>query len=381
MTRVAVITGIGVVLPETNTLAELWDQQLVESGPIGPLSERLWGSTVNEERVGGHLSPRLAKKLDAFSRYAMVAAQRAIDDADLPISDIDRDRCGVFIGNAFGGWRFTEPELRHLHCDGPRVVSPFQATSWFPAAPQGQITIHYGIKGCSKTFMADRASSLLSAASAARMIERGDLDVALAGGTESTNTEFVRAALENIPVGMPAAGASAGTGFAVSEGAVVLILEDSEYAARRGARAYAQMGAFAMANAPCESDRYGNNPDAFVRAMRGALGNREATLVMPDACGLSDADQAETEALQQVCGKTPLRAPKRKYGHSFGAEGALDIAYAGLMLQRQQILPVMDNAANASTLEEKSARIDSVLINGCATGGAACSLLLTARGV
>ncbi|OPH17411.1 hypothetical protein FE88_32230, partial [Azospirillum brasilense] len=162
MTRKAAITGIGVVLPDTNTVSELWDRQLVGGNAIRPLSERLWGSSVDEARADGCIPPRLANKLDAFTRYAMVAAQRAIDDAGLPMDKIDRERCGVFVGNAFGGWRFTETELRNLHCDGPRAVSPFQATSWFPAAPQGQITIHYGIKGFSKTYMADRASSLVS---------------------------------------------------------------------------------------------------------------------------------------------------------------------------------------------------------------------------
>ena len=383
MTRKAAITGIGVVLPDTQTLKQFWAQQLSATSPIRALSDRIWGSAIDKDKIDSHLSPRLAKKLDAFSRYALVATQRAIDDAALDLKWLDRERCGVFVGNCFGGWRFTETELRNLHGEGPRAVSPFQATSWFPAAPQGQITIYYGLKGFSKTYMADRASSLLSVASAARMIEQGKLDVAIAGGAESTNTDFVRAVIESIPEAkLPS---SSDASFTMSEGAVFLILEDSERAVQRGAKIYAQVDGFAMNNAPCETDRYSVDPDPLIRSMRRALGNRQPGLVMPDASGLRGPDLAEAHALREVCVRTPVVIPKRKFGHSFGAEGAVDIAYASLMIHRQQVLPKSNGAETAgrgsgkASQEAVSARIDSVLINGCATGGSACSLLLSQR--
>ncbi|OPH17443.1 hypothetical protein FE88_32005 [Azospirillum brasilense] len=124
------------------------------------------------------------------------------------------------------------------------------------------------------------------------MIESGKIDVAIAGGTESTNTDFVRTALESISLAEPGNHASDGTGFTVSEGAVFLILEDVERAARRGAGVYARIGAFAMANAPCETDGYGSDPDALVRTMRGALS--------PQASGITSVGSRPPSAPRMV---------------------------------------------------------------------------------
>jgi 3-oxoacyl-(acyl-carrier-protein) synthase len=389
MTRTAVISGIGVVLPETQTLEKLWSDQLVadtdnKQAPIA--------NVIDEDMYEGRLSSRLSKKLDEFTRYAMVATQYAIEDAGLDMETVDKERCGVFVGNCFGGWRFTEVELRNLHCNGARTVSPFQATSWFPAAPQGQISIYHGIKGFSKTYMADRASSLLSVASAAEQIKQGKLDVAIAGGTESTNTDFVKAALKVISAGNNSLthftpfDPEGHNGFAISEGAVFLILEDSERAARRGASIYAQVDEFAMRTAPCEADRYSGDSAALIKSMKRVCGNKKPDLTMPDACGLSHSDRAEAAALNEACDDVPLVFPKARYGHSFGAEGALDIAYACLMLRKQQALPTQTKTLISPLKSEqvfkeaKATRLDRILINACATGGTASSLLLS-RGV
>jgi 3-oxoacyl-(acyl-carrier-protein) synthase len=377
MKRKVVITGIGVVLPGTDTLDSLRAAQAPGGTHVGPLSHGLTGSAIDESMIEGRLSSRLSKKLDAFTRYALVATESALTDAALDLDAVDRNRCGVFVGNSFGGWQFTEEQLRNLHCDGPRAVSPFQATSWFPAAPQGQITIFHGIKGCSKTYMADRASSLLSVGSAARLIARGDLDVAIAGGTESTNTDFVRLALAGIVAGDSMGGES---GFAVAEGAVFLVLEDREHALRRGARIYAEVGAFATLNSPCEADRYCTDSDAVTRAMLKVCDDSRPDLVMLDACGFAGADHAEAEAIHNVFGAIALSAPKASYGHAFGAEGALDIAYACLAIEAQQSWPSPPGVANASALGQVSPRvpaaIERILINARATGGAASSLLI-----
>ncbi|MBB4285701.1 beta-ketoacyl synthase N-terminal-like domain-containing protein [Roseospira goensis] len=383
MTRDVVITGIGVVLPKTRTVEDLWAHGTAPGHGRAPtverLSPRLHGSRIDETVLDNALPPRLARKLDVFTVYALVATQSAIADAGLDLAAIDRTRCGAFVGNCFGGWRFTERELRHLHTQGPRSVSPFQATSWFPAAPQGQITIVHGLKGFSKTYMADRMSSLVSVAAAARQIRQGQLDVAIAGGAESTNTDFVRAALEHVAAanGEPAPHDS---GFAVSEGAVFLILEDAAHARARGARVYARVQAFAMRNAPCGPDQYGTDPDTLQGTMRRVLGNMKADIVLPDASGLARVDACEQAALAAVCPGVPTLRPKDRYGHAFGAEGALDVAFASLMLHRQRSLPGTapdDSAPPFAAPDATPATIERVLINACAMGGGAGSLVLT----
>jgi 3-oxoacyl-(acyl-carrier-protein) synthase len=377
MDHKVVITGIGVILPGTDTLDALRAAQAPGRTHVRQLSSGLTGSEIDESIMEGRLPGRLSKKLDAFTRYALVATESALSDARLDLGTVDRDRCGVFVGNSFGGWVFTEEQLRNLHCDGPRAVSPFQATSWFPAAPQGQITILHGIKGRSKTYMADRASSLLSVGSAASLNRRGDLDVAIAGGTESTNTDFVRLALASIAANASPESANA---FAVTEGAVFLVLESRQHAVRRGARIYAEVGGFATRNSPCEADRYSTDPGAVTRAMRQVCGDTRPDLIMLDACGLSESDEAETQAIRDVFGAIAVSAPKARYGHAFGAEGALDIAYACLAVEAEQPWTNPGRTAHGDAARGDGTHapnaIERILINARATGGAASSLLI-----
>jgi 3-oxoacyl-(acyl-carrier-protein) synthase len=383
MSRSVVITGIGVVLPGARTVEDIWAYQQADRSLISPLSDTLRGTIVDEDTIEGVLSPRLSKKLDSFTRYALVATQRAIEDADLNMAEVDKARCGVFVGNSFGGWRFTEVELRHLHQEGPRMVSPFQATSWFPAAPQGQITILHQIKGFSKTYMADRASSLVSVGSAAAMVAQRHLDVAIAGGTESTNTDFIKAALS--PFGGYGADAPWPTsippeayGFLVSEGAVFLILENRDRAEARGAAIYGEVRGCATRNAPCPPDHYAADPSSVARAMTAALAGATPDLVLPDACGTAEADGAEVAALAEVCPTAGTLAPKMKYGHTFGAEGALDIAHACLMFRKGRTLPAPYTPRAAATAPDRpEGPVRSVLINGRSLGGAVSSLFLS----
>jgi len=388
MKQQAVITGIGVVLPGVMSLEALWQTQLQAATAIRPLSSRLHGSRIDEADLGELLPSRLAKKLDAFTRYALIASEFALNDARVELDTLDKTRSGVFVGNAFGGWRFTENELRHLHNDGPRAVSPFQATSWFPAAPQGQITIHYGFKGHSKTLMADRASGLHSVAAAAQQIEKGGLDLAIAGGCESTNTDFVRTALENFgsddgDAALYAPLSTSASRFAVSEGAVFLVLENATRAQQRGAYVYANVDGFAIATKPCAADRYQHDSATMMRAMSKALNGAYPDVVMPDACGVADADAVEALAIAEIAGRAAIALPKVKFGHGYGMEGALDIAYACLMLQKQQRLPTQIDTPLASlkTLRHSktvnAAELDRILINGCASGGSCSSLLLS----
>ena len=114
-----------------------------------------------------------------------MASEFAIADAKLNLDAEDKERVGVFIGNVIGGWEFAEVELRDLYAAGLKEVSPYQATAWFPAAPQGQISIYYGLLGYSQTIIADSASGLVSIGSAYRAIQEGEADVILAGGSEA----------------------------------------------------------------------------------------------------------------------------------------------------------------------------------------------------
>jgi hypothetical protein len=140
------------------------------------------------------LKPRDLKRQDRFAQLAIGAARITLTAAGL--SAAARETCGVIVGNMMAGWTFTEPELRKLHSDGVGSISPYLASAWFPAAAQGQITIHLGLQGYAKTFATDRCAGGQAIGHAYDRIRCGLDECLLAGGTEAPITPFVQAAYE-----------------------------------------------------------------------------------------------------------------------------------------------------------------------------------------
>ncbi len=150
------ITGLGVVAPPGVGTEAFWKG--VKGGksfvsPITAFDASLYPSQVAgqvEDLDTGQLSPRLLKKMDKFSVMALIATDLVLKDAEIDIEKQDPYNLGVFLGNALGGWFYAETELRDLYVEGRQGVSPYMSSAWFPAAPQGQISIYYGIKGYSR---------------------------------------------------------------------------------------------------------------------------------------------------------------------------------------------------------------------------------------
>lgn len=134
---------------------------------------------------------RDAKKMDRFSLLALAAVRDLI--RDLP--DAERQECGFVCGNMMAGWTFTEPQLRALHASGPTAVSPYLASAWFPAAPQGQVSIHAGVRGYAKTFSTDRCAGAQAIGHAWRRIASGRSHLMIAGGVEAPVSPFVEASM------------------------------------------------------------------------------------------------------------------------------------------------------------------------------------------
>lgn len=163
--------------------------------------------------ASANITVRDARKLDRFSLLALAAAKAAIRESNLTADTLST--CGVFSGNMMGGWTFTEPQVRTLHRDGLDCVSPYLATAWFPGAPQGQISIHFGLTGFAKTIATDRCSGSQAVGMAYQRIRAGlEPGLFLAGGAEAPVTPFVAASLSQIM--------NHGTG--IVEGAAYLLL-------------------------------------------------------------------------------------------------------------------------------------------------------------
>ena len=154
--RVA-ITGIGVVSPCGLKKETFWAN--LKRGQSFVDEIKRFDASLYPSRIAGqvheldhytHLPGRLIKKIDVFSHMGLVASEQALKDSKVDLENIDKTRVGVFMGNAIGGWLFAETELRDMYIEGREGISPYMASAWFPAAPQGQITIYYGFKGYSK---------------------------------------------------------------------------------------------------------------------------------------------------------------------------------------------------------------------------------------
>src|SRR3989338_6979893 len=243
------ITGLGVVSPSGIDKRTFWANikaghstvEKIERFDSSRYPSHIAGQ-VRELDAYSNVSSRLLNKIDLFAHMALVASELALQDAKIDLQQENLERAGIFMGNAIGGWLYAETELRDMYIEGREGVSPFMASAWFPAAPQGQVSIHYQIKGYSKTIVSDRASSLMAIAYAAKNLNRGKNDFVLAGGMEAPvtpyallccNTSGVLTTRNDEPHTAYRPFDKTRDGFAIGEGAGVVILESRERAQKR----------------------------------------------------------------------------------------------------------------------------------------------------
>ncbi len=402
--RRAVITGLGVVSPAGNDLKKFLDNLLTGKSFIKPIdrfdSTRFLArhaGVVEDLDADGKFSKRLLKKLDRFSHIALIATDSAISDSGLDFEREDMERVGIILGNALGGWEFAETELRDLYQGGLRDVSPYQATAWFPAAPQGQVSIHYGIKGFAKTIISDVASSLLALGYGARAIERGKADIVIAGGTEAPVSPYAllccNSSGEMSPSGKYRPFDKGRDGYVIGEGAAVLVIESLEKAMARGARIYAEVKGFGHTSDGMDPKYPDPQGRGLARAMRKALSGAgidagRIDCLLPAGLGGIEFDAAEAHALSSVFGDAlkngpSIGIPKALYGNLLGASGAMDAAVACLAMDRG----TMPTSTGCTAPEEgcdwanggdKSAmrKFNFAMVNSVGRGGVNASLVL-----
>jgi 3-oxoacyl-[acyl-carrier-protein] synthase II len=348
-----VITAAGVVLPGANDLDELGAAADAGRSAIAPI-ERFAPEGYASSRAGvvedAELSvfkTRLRKRMDRFCTLSMVAARRALADAGLLSADgsslagdVDAERVGVYLANMFGGWDITEESMRRLCQLGYTGVSPYVASAWFPTASQGQISIHWGLRGFSKTVIADTASGALALGYAAAAIRDGRADVMLAGGAEASVTPYTHTFCSTS--GRMSAGPyepfrESSDGFEVGEGSVVFVLETLERARERGAPVLAEVAGFATGHAPARDVLAAGGAGALTRVAGQALddaGVKPSSVgyVGLDAQGRREADDGELAAVRALLGASgdgvTRRTVKPATGHLLGAAAAVELAGA-----------------------------------------------------
>jgi len=415
MTRV-VVTGTGAITPAGIGTDALWKRALSGRSCIRRIDRFDPGSY--RCQVAGQadafdakwwLPGRFTKRTDRFTHLAVVAAEMALHDAGLSVGDPDGvapDRVAVMVGNVLGGWEFAERELRDLWVNGIREVSPYQATAWFPAAPQGNICIRLGIKGRARTFVCDRASAAYALVHGAETLLRGQADVVIAGGTEQPLSPYAWLCCQSGGFLAPSDATAdpeaayrpfdrAHGGTVVGEGSAFLVLERLEHARDRGAPILAEVAGWAV-NTDGYMPYYTSEPHgqtmsaAMTRSLgRAGISADQLGCVIADGSGVPREDAAEVLALKGMLGGSadavPVTAVKASYGHLLGAATAADAAIAVKMLEYGQIPPVANLSRPAPGFDldfvtgtaREADSLRHVLIVSRGLGGVNASLVLS----
>lgn len=366
MNKIA-ITGLGVISPSGIEKRKFWSN--VSHGRSAVEKITRFDAEKYPSHIAGHVheldaysnvSSRLLKKIDLFSHMALVASEMAIQDAKLDLTKENLNRAGIFMGNAIGGWLYAETELRDLYLEGREGVSPFMASAWFPAAPQGQVSIHYQIKGYSKTIVSDRASSLMAIAYAARNLNHDKNDFILAGGMEAPvtpyallccNTSGVLSKRNESPLTAYRPFDKTRDGMAIAEGAGILILESEKRAKARKAPIYANIIGFSTTTDGVDRIEPAHDGKELASAIKMALDDaglapKDIDYICADGAGTIIGDVTETKAIKQVFNgyskKIPVSAPKSVFGNMLGACGAVDVITTLMAMEHSLVPPTIN---------------------------------------
>jgi 3-oxoacyl-[acyl-carrier-protein] synthase II len=360
--RRIVITGLGVVTPVGHTVKEAWRNILEGKSGIGLIDH--FDTSAFSSRIGGsirdfdlslYMSPKEARKTDPFIHYGIAAAMQAIEDAGLEVTDANAERIGIAIGSGIGGLPGIEKGYDNFLKGGPRKISPFFVPSNIINMIAGNLSIQYGIKGPNYGIVTACSTGTHNIGDAARMIERGDVDVMIAGGSEMATSPtglggFASARALSTRNDEPERASrpwdKGRDGFVLGDGAGVMVLEEYEYAKSRGANIYAELVGFAMS-----SDAYHITlpPDdgdgarrCMVLAMKDAgINPDELDYINAHGTSTPAGDVVETRAVKAALGahasKVAVSSTKSMIGHLLGAAGGVEAVFS--------VLAIHDNVA------------------------------------
>ncbi|MHC6626914.1 beta-ketoacyl-[acyl-carrier-protein] synthase family protein [Streptomyces globosus] len=396
-----VVTGLGAITPLGGDVASTWDALLAgESGIRGGVPHAGRPDVVAGTMAvdpAESLPPVRARRLDRSQQAALTAAAEAWADAGAP--DVDPDRLASAIGTGIGGVRTLLKEDDVLESAGTRRVSPRTVPMLMPNAAAALISIEYGARAGSYTPVSACSSGAEAIALGARLIRAGEADVVIAGGTEAAITPitvagFAQAQALSRHTADPASAsrpfAADRSGFVLSEGAAVVVLESAEHAAARGARVHAVLAGAGIAADAHHITAPAADGSGQISAMRKALAGagltpEQITHVNAHATGTEVGDAAEAHAIREVFGRATVTAPKASLGHLFGAAGAIEALIAVLSV-KHGVIPPTRNLATAGVApdidldvvtDRRDVPQEAVLSNSFGFGGQNVSLLLT----
>ena len=364
--RVAV-TGLGIVSPVGIGVPAAWDAILHGRSGVGPIT-RFDASTfpariaaeVKGFDVGAYLSAKEARRYDTFVHYGLVATMEAAKDAGLEDWAGDKERVGVCIGSGIGGLPMIEHTDGAFREGGVRKISPFFVPGSIINMVAGLVSIHYGYHGPNLAIVSACSTANHSLGEAARLIEYGDADVMLAGGTEATVSAlgvggFCAARALSTRNDDPAPASrpwdKGRDGFVLGEGAGILVLEELEHAKARGAKIYCELAGYGMSADAHHITAPPEDGQGAARSMLNALRNAgmnadEVDYINAHGTSTPLGDVAECVAVNRAFGararKLAVSSTKSMTGHLLGAAGGVEAVFTALAL-RDQIAPPTAN--------------------------------------
>jgi 3-oxoacyl-[acyl-carrier-protein] synthase II len=365
--RRVVVTGLGCISPIGNSVADSWAAATAGKSGIAtitkfdatPFSTRFAGE-VKGFNIEDYIPGKEARHMDTFIHYGMAAGIQAMQDSGLTVSDENADRIGVIVGSGIGGLPLIEDTHAELANRGPRRISPFFVPASIINMISGHLSIKYGLKGPNLAIVTACTTGLHCIGAAARMIEYGDADVMIAGGSESTISPlglggFAAARALSARNDDPATASRPWDkdrdGFVLGEGAGVMVLEEYEHAKARGAKIYAEVLGFGMSADAYHMTAPLEDGDGARRCMVAALKNAEINPTQVDyvnAHGTSTplGDMAETVAIKRALGDHAkdivVNSTKSMTGHLLGGAGGLESVFTVLAVHNQLSPPTIN---------------------------------------
>jgi 3-oxoacyl-[acyl-carrier-protein] synthase II len=404
-----VVTGLGLVCAVGNTAPEVWNNLLAGKSGIATITQfDTTGFPVTFAAEVKNFDPlqfvdrKEARKMARFIHLALAATDEALRDSGLKITPENEERVGVFIGSGIGGFDIIEREHSNYLNGGPRKISPFFIPAAIINLAAGQVSIRYGAKGPNEATATACTTSAHSIGDAYRIVERGDADVMIAGGSE--------AAVTPMGIGGFAAMRALSTrnddpehacrpfdrdrdGFVVGEGAGIVILEELEHAQARGAKILAEIIGYGMSADAHHITGMPDDGDGCFRSMRNALRSaklepHQVDYVNAHATSTPLGDVTESKAMQRffgehaTSGKLMISSTKSMTGHLLGGAGGLEAGITILALQNETAPPTMnlDNVDPECVLnyvpnKPQKARMKVALSNSFGFGGTNGSLV------
>ena len=365
--RRVVVTGLGALTPIGLNVDDFWKSLMNGTSGAAPITyfdtalyDTRFGCELKGFKASDFLDRKTTQRMDPFSQYAAIASHMAVTDAGLSTKDIDPDRIGVVYGSGIGGMTTYDTQFTNYMQGGPRRISPFFIPMLIPDIAAGNISIRYGFKGPNYATVSACATASHAIGDAFRIIQYGDADAMVCGGSEAPITPMGLGGFNNLkalsgrnetPEKASRPFDAQRDGFVMGEGAGALILEELEFALKRGVKIYAEIVGLGFTGDAHHITAPPEGGEGAMRSMRRAVkdsGISPGQVDYINAHGTSTQlnDTSETQAIKTVFGehafKVHISSTKSMTGHLLGAAGAVEAIAAILACKTDMIPPTIN---------------------------------------